>query len=338
MAPEPTVARTADAPHGLALPAGLARAGFAAMGTTVSVLAPADRPEAPGIVRDLFAAWEQTLSRFREDSELSRLNARAGDAVAVSPLLFEVTRTALAAAAATGGIFDPTMLRQLVAAGYDRSFDALPAFQPPPVGAAMPGGAWRHVALDPRARTVRLSRGVMLDFGGIAKGMAVDAALRALTDAGIARAAVEAGGDAAVAATPGGDEPWGVRVELDADEAAGIPRAERAIELCGGAIATSTTSRRRWRQGGVARHHLLDPRTGAPSAGDLRAVSAIAGSCAQAEVAAKVALILGADEGAAFIASAGLSALLVDRAGTQRLVGRWEPAPWDMASDMERST
>jgi thiamine biosynthesis lipoprotein len=294
------------------------------MGTTIGVLAPADRLDAPGIVRARFAEWEQVLSRFRPDSELSLLNARAGHAVEVSPLLFAVTTAALDAAAATDGVFDPALLRQLEVLGYDRTFEALTGTLPPPAAPPVPGGAWRRVRLDAAACTVRVPADAMLDFGGIAKGMAADAALRALAAAGIARAVVDAGGDAAVTPTPDGAEPWSVAVEAG--------DGERAIALRRGAIATSGISRRHWRQGEAERHHLLDPRTGLPADGALRSVSVIAPDCRRAEVAAKVAFILGADTGAAFIEAHGLTAMFVRRDGAQHLVGRWDPPDTEAAA------
>ena len=80
-------------------PAGMRREEFRAMGTTVSMLLPANQSELGiKIVRTLFTEWEQTLSRFLPESELSRLNQRAGISVAVSDLLYHVLATALIAA------------------------------------------------------------------------------------------------------------------------------------------------------------------------------------------------------------------------------------------------
>ena len=98
---------------------------FPAMGTEVQVLLPDDHGEAITPVRELFADWEATLSRFLADSELSRLNARAGEPVAVSPLLFEVVSASVEGARATDGAFDPTLLRQLVRIGYSRPFERM---------------------------------------------------------------------------------------------------------------------------------------------------------------------------------------------------------------------
>src|SRR5262245_32584832 len=184
-------------------PDGLRILTFPAMGTTISVLTPEETAEAArDATRWLFAEWEAALSRFRSDSELSRLNARAGEWVAVSFLLFDVTATALEAARATNGVFDPTLLRQLVSLGYDRTFSALPPLAPPLNEAVRPGGAWCGIQLDRGERRIFLPEGVALDFGGIAKGMAADGAMERLREMGIASGCVNAGGDLATVGPP----------------------------------------------------------------------------------------------------------------------------------------
>src|SRR5690348_6810253 len=156
-------------------PEGMSRHVFAAMGTTVTVLVPAEHgPRAFEMVRALFDEWERALSRFLPESELSRLNARAGTAVEVSPLLWDVLTTALEAARATNGRYDPTLLRQMLWIGYDRTFvdiDRTGHGTAPRVGQARMGGDWRLIQLDLAHRRVTLPAGAGLDFGGIAKGM-----------------------------------------------------------------------------------------------------------------------------------------------------------------------
>lgn len=307
-------------PHDLAVPAGMHREQFRAMGTTISLLLPEQRAgSGTETVRALFAQWEQTLSRFRPESELSALNARAGQPVAVSQLLYEVIETALEAARATDGLFDPTLLRQLFVAGYDRSFETLPQRLPRALTVPGPGGGWREIRLDPTGRQVTLPRGSGLDLGGIAKGMAVDGALERLQDLGIEAALVNAGGDLAVYGSPveGSDWPIAVPTRYGA----------YTVALRHGAVATSGVTRRRWRQGPEQRHHLLDPRTGRPAHG-LWSVSVGAARCAQAEVAAKVACILGPGAGARFLTNNGLSGLLVRKDGMCETAGGW-PVPAD---------
>ena len=297
-------------------PAGMRREKFRAMGTTILLLLPESKSgEGLCIVRSLFAEWEQALSRFIPDSELSKLNAQPGKPVPVSDLLYNVLATALTAAQATQGVFDPAMLDQLVQLGYDRTFDELPSERPMPIIPGEPGGGWRGIRVDTIRRRVTLPPGVKLDFGGIAKGMAVDAALATLRESNIIPAMVNAGGDLAVEGLPPGEEQWQLSV----------PGRDRywSIPLRRGAVATSGIARRHWKQGDTLRHHLLDPRTGLPALSDLWSVTVVADRCEQAEVAAKVAFILGSHHGAAFLQKHRIAGLLV------RLDGSWVSVdPW----------
>ncbi|HEX9038752.1 MAG TPA: FAD:protein FMN transferase [Ktedonobacterales bacterium] len=301
-------------------PRGMARARFHAMGTAVTILAPTARlVMAERLTRELFEEWEQTLSRFRPDSELSRFNASAGRYVKLSALLFETLTVALDAARATRGVFDPTLQQRMIQIGYDRSFDTLAAHLPsPPTEQPAATGAWRDIQTDAARRMARLPRGVGLDFGGIGKGLAVDAALDALEDAGCATALVNAGGDLGVRGLPDGEMAWTLTA----------PGKERdwLIGLERGALATSGVERRHWRQGALERHHLIDPRTGEPAQSGIWCVTAAAAACAQAEVAAKTALILGEGRGVEFIEETRLAALLTREDGGWRAAGAWPQA------------
>jgi FAD:protein FMN transferase len=286
---------------------------FAAMGTEVEAVLPAGNAGAAARVERLFGEWERRLSRFRPASDLARLNAANGRPVPVGPLLHAVLRQALGAAEATDGVFDPCLGRQLEDAGYAGSFADRAAWPAAADAPPEPGGAWKDVSVDADGR-VRLPAGVRLDLGGIAKGMAVDAALEVLAIAGAPAALVSAGGDLAVlGALPGGDG-WPVQVDG--------PDRPVTVELRVGALATSSTRRRRWRAGDELRHHLLDPRTGAPARSGLDQVTVAAATCREAEVAAKVALILGPQRGRAFLQARGLAGLLVGPDGAVT-AGAW---------------
>ncbi|HEU5349391.1 MAG TPA: FAD:protein FMN transferase, partial [Ktedonobacterales bacterium] len=249
-------------------------------------------------------------------------NAQAGAPVEVSPLLWTVLTTAIQAARASDGRYDPTLLRQMISIGYDRTFaevrDGVPGTTRRPAQTQV-GGDWRRIQLDPARRWVMLPAGAGLDFGGIAKGMAVDAALDQLRALGLTPALVNAGGDLAVVGQPPGLLDWPIAV----------PGRDHhwTIPLRCGAIATSTITRRTWRQGEVARHHLIDPMTGEPAQSDLLSVTAVAPSCRQAEVGAKVALLLGAQAGAQFLEARGLAGLLIPVSGDYLTAGFWPRAP-----------
>ncbi len=232
------------------------------------------------------------MSRFLPESELSQLNLRAGTMCVVSELLFTVMSRALAAAQATDGLYDPTLLNQLVRLGYDRTFDELPTELPAAERSASPGGGWRELHIDQALRLVKLPPGIGVDFGGIAKGMAVDAALKQLHLEGIHTALVNGGGDLAVLGVPPLEKQWPIDIQ-------GKTRSW-VIPLQRGAFATSGIARRHWKQATHVRHHLLDPRTGQPAQSGLWSVTVAAARCEQAEVAAKVAFLLGREEGSEF--------------------------------------
>lgn len=288
---------------------------FAGMGTDVHVLLPERRTDGIGLVRDLFDDWEARLSRFRPDSELSRLNARAGEPVVASDVLFDVVSAGVVAARATDGLFDPTLLRQLVRIGYSESFVRNRPLAAPARGTPEPGGAWRNIVLDRRTRTVVVPPRCALDLGGIAKGMAVDAALELLERRGVAAALVSAGGDLAVLGLPPDGRTWPVLI--------GDYEDSEVVALSRGALATSGVARRAWLQGGVPRHHLLDPRTGDPVTSDLREVTVAAGTCKLAEVAATVCFSLGSRLAREFIVSNRLASRLTREDGTRLAVGTW---------------
>jgi FAD:protein FMN transferase len=283
----------------------MTRRTFRAMGTEIELLAEADED---AVARALDAAeaefhrLEALLSRFRAESELSRLN-EAG-ALDAGPDLRRVVELALAARARSGGRFDITVHDAVVAAGYDRSFDDLAERDDEAVAAeTADGGAARLRRRTPAADDVvvdgsRLSlRGVRIDLGGIGKGYAAERAAEILGVA--APCLVNAGGDIA---TRGGS--WTVGIETAAEPL--------TLELAGGwALATSGRDRRRWTRGGRELHHLIDPRTGEPADSDLVRVTVVAADAVDAEVAAKSLFLAGADAAAAEADAAGIPAVLV---------------------------
>lgn len=281
---------------------------FRAMGC--QVLAAVDNgdgdEERLAAVRVWFERWEQQLSRFRPTSDLCRLNA-AGGPVAVAPDLWEVLQAALDGAALSDGLVRPTVLAALEAAGYDRSFEALAQAMSAeaPAAPALPSD-WRVIRLDPSRRVVALPPGVGLDLGGVAKGWAASRAAAVLGRA--APALVDAGGDVAVSGPMADGSPWPVAI----DHPLALGRSLGTLLLHQGAVATSGRDYRRWRQDGVERHHIIDPRTGRPAETDVLSATVLGPDGPRAEVAAKTALILGSRAGLAWIeARPQFAALLV---------------------------
>ncbi len=238
---------------------------------------------------------ETIFSRFDPDSELSELNQRG--TLRVGPELLEVVGLALAARDRTGGRFDPTVHDALVAAGYDRTFEEVSAERPggnPRASAALRTAG--SVRVDRRTRSIELDPGVHLDLGGIAKGYAVDRAAQILGELGACL--VDAGGDIAAL---GGRWPIGLET---ADGAL-------TLELADGAVATSGRDRRHWTRGSEELHHIIDPATGLPAAGDLLRVTAVAATAADAEVRAKALFLAGAEDAEREANATATPALLV---------------------------
>lgn len=270
---------------------------FRAMGCEIFCALDTEHPRAKERlerVPAMFEAWEQTLSRFRPASELSQLNARAGQTVRVSDTLWRVLKLAQRAAELSDGLVVPTMLDALVASGYDRPFDALDTAHSY-ISTAMPirahAGEW---ALNDMTRSVTLAPGTHLDLNGVAKGWAVEQTAMYLGE--LAPAMVDAGGDMVMTAPCANGEPWYIGVE-DAFAPELENDALPVLAIPYGATATSGRNSRKWMRDGKAMHHLIDPRAGLPAATDVLTATVIAPTMVQAEVAAKVALILGSQEG-----------------------------------------
>jgi thiamine biosynthesis lipoprotein len=274
---------------------------FRAMGTEIELLVEADGAAgALEAAEHEFHRLEALLSRFREDSELSRLN-RDG-ALAAGPDLCRVVELALAARERTSGRFDPTVHNALVAAGYDRTIEDLVRDSHGRCQAPDVSGGDARV----EGSRIELDVGVRLDLGGIGKGYAAERAAEILATAG--PCLVNAGGDIAVR---GGHWPVGV-------ETAAEPLT---LELSGGGLATSGRDRRRWRRNGRELHHLIDPRTGEPAETDLLRVTAIAADAIEAEIAAKSLFLAGADRAAREADAAGVAAVLVTGDGRTIFAG-----------------
>jgi FAD:protein FMN transferase len=278
------------------------------MGADVHVLVVGGPPALPDVARELVEALEARWSRFRPDSEVSRVNERAGRPVRVSPETLTLVRRAIDGAATTAGRYDPTVLGAVLRAGYDRSFELLDA-DPPPGRSPLRLG-WRRIAVDAARSTVTLPAGVGFDPGGIGKGLAADLLVGELLARGAAGACANLGGDLRVDGDAPGGGPWVVDV--------GHPlRREPAatVGLRRGAVATSSRVRRAWGPRGD-RHHLIDPATGRPARSGVAAATVVAAEGWQAEVLAKAAFLAGLPAGLRLLESTGTDGLLVDDQGS----------------------
>jgi thiamine biosynthesis lipoprotein ApbE len=303
----------------------LAAAKWEAFGTSVVLRLTnlsALQPARATIERELDAI-DRACSRFRPDSELSRVNARAGRPVQASPLFIEALEVALRAAELTGGDVDPTVGRALELAGYDRDLSLLaPPREEPERRGAIIGrvrSGWRTVTLDRASSSIRIPTGIRLDLGATAKAWAADRAASAAAAATGCGVLVSLGGDIATSG-PAPADGW--RIVVTDDHRSDPSAPGQTISILSGGLATSSTAVRRWSHDGHTMHHIIDPGTGTPVARTWRTVSVAAASATEANIATTAALVR-ADAAPAWLAGLGLPARLVDWDGKVTAVGDW---------------
>jgi thiamine biosynthesis lipoprotein ApbE len=283
----------------------------------------ADLGAAKAAVDEVVQAVDLAASRFREDSELSHLNATPDREVVISPLLAKLIAAALRGARVTSGAVDPTVGSAIKLAGYNVDFAEVPADGSAInlVVSRIPG--WQAIAFSEASRTIRVPRGVEIDLGATAKALTSDlAAAAALERIGGGGVLVSLGGDIAVAGEPPA-EGW--LIQTSEDSSAPIEEGQETISIRSGGIATSSTTVRRWTRGGVALHHIIDPVTGLPSDGPWRTATVVAGTCVDANIASTAAIVMG-EAATKWLEANRLPARLVDRGGSVHRVSGW-PAP-----------
>ncbi|MCA9552365.1 MAG: FAD:protein FMN transferase [Myxococcales bacterium] len=284
-----------------------------AMGTQITITAYTDAPgtfeSACKAAFDEFDRLEALLTVWRNDSDVSKVNAQAGKAaVKVGPETLRAVQVALRLAKATDGKFDVTFgaLAGLWRFDHDQD-DKIPTEAE--IAARLPLVGWEMVEVDEAASTVKLAKpGVKLHLGGIGKGFAVDAAVALLKQAGLKDFMVQAGGDLYVSGRRG-DRPWRVGIR--------DPRGERdaffaAAEVEDGTFSTSGDYERSFVHDGVRYHHILDPDLGRPARG-VRSVTVMAKDAVTADALSTGVFILGVKRGLEVVEGMdGVGAVIVD--------------------------
>jgi thiamine biosynthesis lipoprotein len=274
------------------------------MDTVVSVVLVDASPDADRIIDRAFAWFssvESVCSRFDPTSEAMRLSATVGRRVRVSALLFEAVRFAVAVARLSDGAFDPSIGGLMQARGFDRNYrTGLRIAVPLP---ASPSATYRDIEVDSADRSITLHRPLVLDLGGVAKGLAIDLAAMELTAA--TNYAIDAGGDVYVSGRNANREPWRVGIRH--------PRQMAAIwcvlQLSHGAVCTSGDYAR---PGTGGEHHLVDPRM-RQSPQELASTSVVAPTAMLADALSTAAFVLGAKRGLRLLESQGVDGITLTR-------------------------
>jgi len=274
------------------------------MGTTCQVTIVGGSDTLVGVAQSRVDELERRWSRFRADSEITRLNARPGLPTGLSTDSYLLVERAVAGWRWTSGLYDPTVLHAIEDAGYDRSFEQIGGATADRRASATPGCS--RMILDPHLRTVTLPADAGFDPGGIGKGLATDLVVALLIAEGADGACVNLGGDGRVAGEP---PPGGWRVGVG--NPYGDDEVIAVLTLTDHGIATSSRLVRRWTANGAVRHHLLDPRTGDQVDNGTDTVTVIEREAWMAEVLSKAVFVGGPDVGAALLAGSGAAGIAV---------------------------
>jgi len=247
---------------------------------------------------DWFHEVEERCSRFSPDSELMELSATVATPFEASPVLFETVRFAVLAAEESNGVFDPTLGRRMETLGFNRNYATGAEIRS--TGGPAPGVTYRDVGLDPEAGTITLKRPMTLDLGAVAKGFAIDLAVRELQP--LRDFAVDAGGDLFLGGRNAQGRPWSVGIRHPRQDGALID----TLYVSGQAVCTSGD----YERNGPAGHHLIDPRTGA-SARASASATVVAPGAMLADVLATTAFIMGPEKAVPFLEQMDVEGLLI---------------------------
>ena len=273
--------------------------------------------KASRILDDELDRVEAVASRFRDDSEIRRLEELAdGRPHPVSADMEEALAIALWAAEVTDGAVDPTVGGALERIGYDRDFADLAGGINGSLPASEPVPGWRTVELDTATGTVTLPTGTALDLGATAKAWAADRAAYAIATRLGCGVLVSLGGDIAVHSAP----PEGFVIGVS--DVCGDHDAPTAVSVRSGGLATSGIGHRHWLLGDTEVHHIIDPATGLPVVSTWRTVTVAANSCVDANTASTAAMVMG-ERAPTWLADQGLPARLVRTDGSVETVAGW---------------
>ncbi len=282
----------------------LVRAHRPAMGSSFEVRIPASTPGAIDLAcrsLDIIDALEAQLTVYRDDSEVSRLNASGFPGpVAVEAGLFGLLQTAVDLSRATGGAYDVTSGALSDAWGFVKGPKRVPT--PEALAAARERTGWHHLKLDPENRAVAFGReGIRINLGSIGKGYAIDRVVELIRSYWWPTAGLVHGGRSSLYAIGSPPNDFGGRWEIALYNPFRPEAPLGAFYLRNRALGTSGAAFQQFTEGGRVYGHILDPRTGEPAPGPA-SVTVLAPSAAMADALSTAFYLLGPARSAEYIA------------------------------------
>lgn len=299
------------------------------MGTLVEVRLPSSNRSRALLSQESQDAFEairevdRRMSVYQMDSDISRINQNAGgEAVPVSPETYKLLKASVHVSEQTDGCFDVTVGPLVKLWGFQREGPAGPRPSDSDIAEAKSHVGSRNIIFDEATHGVGLKEaGMEVDLGGIAKGFAVDQAIKTLRSHGIENATVAASGDIFCLGRPSPARPWRIWIRHPLRTDAVIA----ALELTDQAISTSGVTEKNFSEAGKTWSHLIDPRSGYPVQHSLLSVTVIAPHSWLADAASTAFLVCGREASVAFLERLGdIEAVFVEETPLGLQVGYTE--------------
>jgi FAD:protein FMN transferase len=239
------------------------------------------------------SAVERLMSIYKPESDVGRLNRSvSGNELAIDARTFEALNAAIESSKLTGGAFNICILPAERLWGFKTGHARR---VPPAERVEIPAGDGSDISLrvaDGRHFARFLKEGTKIDLGGIAKGYAVDRAIKVLREMNARGALVDIGGDCYCMGTSAGGTPW--RVGVRHPRGAGMLTV---LELSDRAVTTSGDYEDFFVESGKRYSHIFDPRTGRPAESGVISATVISSSCTVADALSTAMVVMGKDEG-----------------------------------------
>ncbi len=278
----------------------------------------ADKQTLQSKVDALLESIEQSMSTYRPDSELSKLNKGiVGEWQSLSPELAHVLASAVRVSSASEGAFDVTVgpLVDLWGFGPDYSLEVKPKDAVIKQVLRNEVGI-QYLDFDEKGKRLKKNKALRLDLSAIAKGYGVDRIAELLSESGIDHYLVEIGGELRASGAKAKGKPWRVAIEKPVRDTLALEREiEDVLALKDVAIASSGDYRNFFKEDGKLYSHTIDPKTGWPVSHSLSSVSVLHDSCMQADALATSFMVMGPEKTLEYAKRHDLAVLLMVREG-----------------------
>ncbi|MEW6380835.1 MAG: FAD:protein FMN transferase [bacterium] len=283
------------------------------MGTLVTITVVSNRKDQAMAAMDrafqVMQDIENQASKRIPGSLTSRINQAAGRSdIPVTPDYLEMIKRSIEYSKLTQGAFDITVGAVTELYHFEDGQGVLP--DPEAIRQKLPLVGYRNIRLDEERRTVGLAKaGAMIDLGGVAKGFAVNKAVKSLREDGITAGIVNAGGDIRLFGCKPGHKLWNIGIQHPRQS----DKVIASLEITDKSIVTSGDYERFFIQDTIRYHHILDPQTG-QSARGCQSVTIVSETATDAMSTG--IFVLGPEKGMALIESLpDIEGVIIDREG-----------------------